>query len=457
MAVITTPTFLNTGTFGLRQAQAPSTASMSAALTNGGIAFPFIADATITCTTISTHFSSIGTTFGLSLTVGIQADSGGGIPSGTFLTNGSVSIPANTFATAINFTASSGSPTITTAADHYLTVGSVIQFANTTGGVSTGTNYFVVSTPSTTTFTISTSALLTPVFSFSAAVTSGANTFTRQSGWIDIALTGASLTQGSAYWIVWQFSSTGSGTINFFTGYSGTSTQSVIYGLGYATRIGATWSKTNTTRGVAVAYSDGTSWYGTLDVPGFVNSQTLNNNDRVGVRFTVPANHPDILIDQFAIGISQASSANTTMTWKCDLYTDTSTPTLIASLSAIDGTVNANSSTQYSTVFQTNGTQWLTAGTSYLFMVGYDITPTNAPTRNIYTNILPAGRRGIIGAYGGDFILNWQGLNTWFLSNPDVMIPWALTIGALRFENSGGGGGGGFYNATSGFAGIGGN
>jgi len=457
LAVITTPTFLNTGTFGLRQAQAPSTASLSAAITNGGIAFPFIADATITCTTISTHFSSIGTTFGLALTVGIQADSGTGIPSGTFLTNGSVTIPANTFSTAANFTASSGSPTITTAAAHYLTVGSVIQFANTTGGVSTGTNYFVNSTPSATTFTISTSATLTPSFSFTANVTSGANKYTRQSGWIDIALTGASLTQGSAYWIVWQFSSTGSGAINMFTGYSGTSTQSVIYGLGYASRVGGAWSKTTTTRGVAVAYSDGTSWYGTLDVPGLVNSQTLNNNDRVGVRFTVPANHPDILIERFAIGISQASSANTTMTWKCDLYTDTSTPSLIANLSAIDGTVNANTGTQYSTVFQTNGTQWLTAGTSYIFVVGYDITPTNAPVRQIFTNILPAGRRGIIGAYGGDFILNWQGVNTWFLTNPDVMIPWALTIGALRFENSGGGGGGGFYNASSGFAGIGGN
>ena len=456
MAIVTTNTFLNTGTFGLRQAQAPSTASLSAATTNGGIAFPFIADATITCTTISTNFSSVGTTFGLSLTVGIQADSGAGIPSGTFLTGGSVTIPANSFQGAANFTASNGSPTITTSADHYLTVGSVIQFANTTGGVSTGTNYYVVSVPTTTTFTISTSPTLTPVFSFTANVASGGNTYTRQGGWIDIPLAGASLTQGTAYWVCWQFSSTGSGTINFYTGYSGTSTQSVIYGLGYATRLAAVWSKATTTRGVAVHYSDGTNWYGTPDVPSAVNASTLNNNDRVGFRFTVPANHPDVLIERIAIGIGQVTGANSTMTWKADLYTDTGTPTLVSSLSSYAGTDHANAGQQYSTVFQTDGTVWLTAGTSYLVMVGYDVTPTNAPTRQVYINTLPAGRRGVIGAYGGDWILNWQGVGTWFTSNPDVVIPWALQVGGLRYNDSSGGAGG-FANASSGFAGIGGN
>lgn len=457
MAIVTTNTFLNTGTFGLRQAQTPSTASLSAAVTNGGIAFPFIADASITCTTISTNFSSVGTTFGLALSVGIQADSGGGVPSGTFLTGGSVSIPASTFQGTANFTATSGSPTITTAADHWLTVGSVIQFANTTGGVSTGTNYYVVSVPTSTTFTISTSSTLTPVFSFSANVSSGGNTYTRQGGWIDIPISGASLTQGTPYWVVWQFSSTGSGTINFFTGYSGTSTQSVIYGLGYATRVGASWSKSTTTRGVSVHYSDGTKWYGTPDVTGAINSSTLNNNDRVGFRFTVPANHPDILIERIAIGISQASSGNATMTWKADLYTDTGSPTLVASLGSYAGTDNANTNTQYSTVFQTDGSVWLTAGTSYLVVVGYDVTPTNVPTRQIYINTLPAGRRGVIGAYGGDFMLNWQGVGTWFINNPEAIIPWALQIGALRYNDSSGGGGGGYANATMGFGGIGGN
>ena len=150
--------------------------------------------------------SSIGTTFSLALTVGIQTDSGGGIPSGTFLTNGSVTIPANTFTTAMQFTANSGTTTITTSIDHYLTVGNVIWFVNTTGGVSTATNYYVKSVPTSTTLTISVDQTLATTFTFSANVTLGANTFARQSGWVDIPLAGASLTQGTPYWVVWRLS-----------------------------------------------------------------------------------------------------------------------------------------------------------------------------------------------------------------------------------------------------------
>jgi hypothetical protein len=242
-----------------------------------------------------------------------------------------------------------------------------------------------------------------------------------------------------------------------FTGYSGTTTQDVIYGLGYATRIGAVWSKTTTTRGVAVMYSDGTSWWGTLDVPGVVASATLNNNDRVGVRVTIPANHPDVLIDKFTIGIGQVSNTNTSSIWRCDVYTDTATPSLVQTFGQYDGTDNANSSTQYATQFQADTPVWLTAGTSYLFMVGYDVTPVSVPTRFIWTNLLPSGRRGIIGAYGGDFILNWQGSNTWFLSNPEAVIPWAMTVIGMRYDDTTGGGGGGFVNASAGFGALGGN
>jgi len=379
MATITTNTFLNFGTFGIRQAIAPSTAAMSAAITNGGIAFPFIADASITVTTISSLISSVGTTFGLALTVGIQADSGGGVPSGTFLTNGSTTIAANTITT-------------------------------------------------------STAA-----------------------GWYDVALTGASITQGSNYWIVWQFSSTGSGTINFFTGYAGgaSTTQNIIYGLGYASRVGAAWSKTTTTRGVPVMYTDGTSYYGQPDNnTGVVSSATLNNNDRLGFRFTVPSTHPDILIDRVTLGITP-NAQNTGVNWKCQIFTDASTPTLIADLSSIDGNnVGAVTSNTNSTIFQTSGTQWLTAGTSYILMVGFDVTPTTAPTRNHF-QVGSVARNGVIGAYTGDFIYNFQGLGTWFVANPSENIPWVITASALRYNDAGGAGG--FYNASSGFASMGGN
>lgn len=381
MALITTNTLLSFGNFGPRQAQNPSTASMSAAVTNGGIAFPFIAENTMTVTEISCLIASVGTTFGLALTVGIQADSGGGIPSGTFLTNGSASIPVNTLTTS------------------------------------------------------------------------------QPAGWYSIPLIGASVTQGSRYWLCWQFSGTGSGNINFFTGFAGgaSTVQNVIYGLGYATRLAAVYSKATTTRGVAIMYGNGTSYYGQPDNrTGSVNSATLNNNDRIGFRFTVPANHPDILIDRVTIGITP-SAQNAGTNWKCQIFTDVASPVLIADLSSVDGNnVGAVTSNSNSTVFQTSSTQWLTAGTSYIVMVGYDVTPTTTFTRN-YFQAGSVARNGVIGPYGGDLIYNFQILGTWFLANPAENIPWTITAGALRYENSGGGGGGGYVNASSGFGAMGGN
>lgn len=379
MAQVTTNTFLSFGNFGPRQAQNPSTASMSAAVTNGGIAFPFIAENTMTVTEISCLIASVGTTFGLALTVGIQADSGGGVPSGTFLTNGSTTIASGTITT---------------------------------------------STPA---------------------------------GWYNIALTGASITQGSRYWLCWQFSGTGSGSISFFTGFSGgaSTVQNIIYGFGYATRIGATYAKATNTRGVSVMYGDGTTYYGQPDNrTGSVNSATLNNNDRLGFRFTVPANHPDILIDRVTIGITP-SAQNTGTNWKCQIFTDVASPVLIADLSSVDGNnVGAVTSNSNSTVFQTSSTQWLTAGTSYIVMVGYDVTPTTTFTRN-YFQAGSVARNGVIGPYGGDLIYNFQILGTWYLANPAENIPWTITAGALRYENAGGAGG--YMNASGGFGVMGGN
>lgn len=379
MAVVTTNTFLSFGNFGSRQAGAPATASMNASVTNGGIAFPFIAEKTMTVTQISCLIGSVATTFGLTLTVGIKTDSNAGIPSGTFLTNGSTTIASGTITT---------------------------------------------STPA---------------------------------GWYDIALAGASITQGSRYWLVWEFSGTGSGNINFFTGFPGGAfpTNNVIYGLGYATRLAAVYSKATTTRGVTVVYSDGTSYYGQPDnQTGVVSSSTLNNNDRLGFRFTVPANHPDILIDRVTIGITP-SALNAGTEWKCQIFTDVATPVLIADLSVIDGNnVGAVASNGNSTIFQTSNAQWLTAGTSYILMVGFSVTPTTTPLRSHFQGGSIA-RNGVIGPYVGDFIYNFQSLGTWFVANPTESIPWTITAGALRYEDAGGTGG--YINASSGFGSMGGN
>lgn len=80
----------------------------------------------------------------------------------------------------LNFTASTGTPTIiTTATPHNLGVGCSLTFTGTTGGVSTTTTYYVKSVPSTTTFTITTDITLqSAAFSFTANVTSGANQYT---------------------------------------------------------------------------------------------------------------------------------------------------------------------------------------------------------------------------------------------------------------------------------------
>jgi len=80
----------------------------------------------------------------------------------------------------LNFTASTGTPTIiTTAVPHYLGVGCSLTFTGTTGGVSTTTTYYVKSVPSSTTFTITTDITLQgAAFSFTANVTSGANQYT---------------------------------------------------------------------------------------------------------------------------------------------------------------------------------------------------------------------------------------------------------------------------------------
>lgn len=61
----------------------------------------------------------------------------------------------NTFvATATTFTASTGR--VTTSAAHIFTVGDPVVFASTAGGVTSGTTYYVLEVPTTTTFTIST-------------------------------------------------------------------------------------------------------------------------------------------------------------------------------------------------------------------------------------------------------------------------------------------------------------
>jgi hypothetical protein len=141
--------------------------------------------------------------------------------------------------------------------------------------------------------TISTSSTLTPVFSFTVTVTPGANTFTYSNmSYSHCSGITALITQGTAYWLVYQWTGTGTGQIFFNAGDTGgASGQSVIYGLGYATRSTGTWTKATTTRGIPVMYTDGTSWYGNPYMSGGrVSSTTLNNNDRFGFRFSIPRN-----------------------------------------------------------------------------------------------------------------------------------------------------------------------
>ena len=116
MAIITTPARLNFGSFLPRQAQIFNTVTMNLTTTNGGIAFPFIAERTMTVTDIGAVATRISGTINLALTIGIQTDNGSGIPSGTFLTNGSITLPANTWSTVAQFSATSGNPLLNSTA-----------------------------------------------------------------------------------------------------------------------------------------------------------------------------------------------------------------------------------------------------------------------------------------------------------------------------------------------------
>lgn len=466
MAIITTPARLQFGSFLPRQAQVFNNVTMNLTVTNGGIAFPFIAERTMTVTDIGVAASGVGGTVAAALTIGIQTDSGSGIPSGTFLTNGSITLPANTWSLAAQFSTTSGNPLMNTTVAHYLKVGDVIRFANTTGGVAINTDYWVASVPATNQMTISTSATLSPVFSWTASVSPGGNTFSYASmGWTHCAGISASITQNTRYWLCFQFSGTSTGSVSYNGGDTGTANgQSVQYGIGYATRVGAVWSKASGTRGIPVQYTDGTNWYGTPQVSsGRVTSSTLNNNDRFGFRFTVPAGHPDILLERITFASHPTASPGTASNWKAQLFTDNGlgvTPTFVSDLSVIAGDSMGNSAASNfrSTIFQTASTTWLNAGSSYILMCGFDVTPSSGtPTVNYYAGQVLNGRRNVVGAYSGDFVLNWQGAGTWFNNNPDAYAPWTITSGALRYNDSSGGGGGGFANASYGFAGIGGN
>ena len=466
MAIITTSSRFQFGSFLPRQAQHFNTVGINMTTANGGIAFPFIAEKTMTVTDIGVQRNSIGTTFATALTIGIQTDSGSGVPSGTFLTNGSVTLPSGTWSTAMQFTCSSGNPLITTTQAHYQKVGDTVRFINTTGGFAINTNYWIVSVPTATQMTLSTSSTLTPVFTPSATVTAGANTIPGQPGFTHCDGITASITQGNRYWLVFQWSGTSTGQTFFYSGDTGTgSGQSVMYGLGYATRNASVWAKVATTRGNPVVYTNGTAWYGQPQLQnGLVNSTTLNNNDRAGFRFTVPANHPDILLDRVSFPFHPTSSPGTGFNWKAQLFLDNgaSPATFVTDLSVIAGDTlgNASGAGNFSTtIFQTPSTTWLTAGTSYILLSGFDVSPSSGfPTVNYFTGFVSTPSRAqVIGAYKGDYIVNWQGANTWFAANPESHIPWAITAGGLRYNDSGGGGGGGYRNASSGFANLGGN
>jgi hypothetical protein len=466
MAIITTPARLNFGSFAPRQAQTFNTVSFNLTAANGGLAFPFIAEHTMTVTDIGAVMTGIGVNVAGVLTIGIQSDSGAGLPSGTFLTNGSITLPAGTWTTAAQFTATSGSALLTRTQDHYLKVGDTIRFANTVGGTTINTDYWIKTVPAANQMTLSTDSALVSTFTFSASVTAGANTINyTQMGWTHCAGITAAITQGTPYWLVYQWSTASTGNVFFAAGDTGgASGQSVQYGIGYATRTTSTWNKIATTRGIPIMYTDGTSWFGTpqLGNSGVVSSN-LNNNDRFGFRFTIPAGHPDILLDRITFAAHPTSSPGVASTWKAQLFTDAATPTLITDLSSIPGDTLGNSSGAgnfASTVFQTSTTTWLTAGTSYLVMCGFDVTPASGnPTVNYFSRqvLATTGRTAVVGAYRGDFILNWPGSSTWYAANPEAYAPWSITTAALRYNNSGGGGGGGFANGSCGFSCLGGN
>ncbi|CAB5217756.1 hypothetical protein UFOVP210_10 [uncultured Caudovirales phage] len=464
MAIITTSARLNFGSFSPRQAQIFNNISFNQTTSSGGLAFPFIAEKTMTVTDIGAVVSGVTTTQGVALDIGIQTDNAG-VPSGTFLTTGSITLPANTWSTAAQFAASSGNSLLNTTSTHYLKVGDVIRFANTTGGVAINTDYFIVSTPAANQMTISTSSTLTPVFSFTATVTPGTNTFTYSNmSYSHCSGITASITQGTAYWLVYQWTGTGTGQIFFNAGDTGgASGQSVIYGLGYATRSAGTWTKATTTRGIPVMYTDGTNWYGNPNMSGGrVASTTLNNNDRFGFRFSIPTGHPDILLDRVTLPTHPGASPGTGSNWKAQLFTDNGagTPTFVSDLSSIAGDTmgNATSSNFASTIFQTPTTTWLSGGSSYIIMCGFDVSPASGnPTVNYFsTGVLTPGRSGILGPYDGGWIYNFQSLSQWFTVNPDAYAPWTITAGGMRYNDTGSGGGG-FANASSGFGGIGGN
>lgn len=464
MAIITTSAKLQFGSFLPRQSQVFNNVTMNLTTTNGGIAFPFIAERTMTVTDIGAAASGVGGTVAAALTVGIQTDSGSGIPSGTFLTNGSITLPANTWSLAAQFTATSGATLMTTSVDHYLKVGDVIRFANTTGGVAINTDYWIATVPASNQMTISTSATLSPVFSWTASVSLGGNTFNYASmGWTHCAGISASITQNTRYWLCYQFSGTSTGSVAFNAGDTGTANgQNVQYGIGYATRVAAVWAKVSSTRGIPIQYTDGTNWYGTPQISsGRVTSSTLNNNDRFGFRFTVPAGHPDILLDRITFASHPTASPGVGSTWKAQLFTDNglgTNPTFVADLSAIAGTAMGNSAASNfrSTVFQTDQTTWLNAGSSYILMCGFDVTPgSGIPTVNYFAGQVLTGRRNVVGAYEGDFVLNWQGAGTWFSNNPDAYAPWSITSAGLRYNDTGTVGG--YVDASCGFGCIGGN
>ena len=465
MAIITTSARLQFGSFLPRQAQTFNTVNFNLTTSSGGLAFPFIAEKTMTVTDIGAVATGLVGTVAAALTIGIQTDNGSGIPSGTFLTNGSITLPANTWSTTAQFAASSGNPLLNSTQTHYLKVGDIIRFANTTGGVATNTDYWIASVPTASQMTLSTSSTLSPLFTFTASVSPGANTFNYNGqSWTHCDGISASITQNTRYWLVYQWTGTSTGQVFFYGGDTGTASgQSVIYGIGYATRSGGTWSKASGTRGIPVMYTDGTNWYGPPQLTsGRTSSTTMSNNDRAGFRFTVPAGHPDILIDRITIPTHPGASPGTGSNWKAQLFTDAGagTPTFLSDLSVIagDSLGNAASPNFRSTIFQTNNTTWLTAGSSYIIMYGFDVSPASGnPVVNTLVGQVLTGRNAVLGAYGGDFIYNVQSPVQWSTQKPDTYAPWTITAGALRYNDSAGGGGGGFANASWGFAGIGGN
>jgi hypothetical protein len=92
-------------------------------------------------------------------------------------------------------------------------------------------------------------------------------------------------------------------------------------------------------------------------------------------------------------------------------------------------------------------------------MCGFDVTPASgSPYINVFTGVvLRNGRSQVVGPYKGDYLLNWQGAGTWFADNPEAIIPWSITAGGLRYNDSSGGGGGGYRDASPGFSAMGGN